>query len=400
MPGALSSTLSASAFLGSALVLVPLPWHWRARNIPTLSIIAWLFLCNLTFGINALIWASNVNIVVPVWCDMVTKLKIGATVGLPACVLCLALHLRAIASALDPPKRDRRHVIMDLMLCCGLPVTIMALHYVVQGHRFDIMEDFGCRPAMYISIQSLLLVDLPSVVLSALALICCGLTLFSFFRRRVVFARMVKDTNSPLTTGRFIRLMTMTTVLGTWNALVIGVGMWATYGDGLRPWTSWSDVHSNFSRIQVYPLDSIPNGVLLVMYLLWAAVPISSGLFFGFFAFGEDSAKEYGGWTKWIRRKVFRQRPEPRPKDKDSLDTPSLYAHSLGTLPDGLIYSSWRQPSEMSGPVPSYYFHHSQDSSRRASRATTPTSVINFSPLERTTTSDKFAQAHNAFWAI
>ncbi|KAJ7455551.1 putative fungal pheromone GPCR, STE3-type [Mycena latifolia] len=392
MPGA----LSASAFIACVLVLVPLPWHWRARNIPTLSIIAWLLLCNLTYGINAVIWAGNVEIVVPVWCDIATKLKIGATVGLPACCLCMALNLHAIASSLTPPKRDRRRVVVDLALCCGLPITIMALHYIVQGHRFDIVEDFGCRPAMYISVLSLLLVDLPPVIASFLALIYCGLALFFFFRRRVAFTHMLKDTNSVLTTSRYIRLMAMTTVLGTWNALVIGVGLWATYDEGFRPWTSWSDVHSDFSRIQQFPLAEVPAGLLPVTYLLWAAVPISSALFFSFFSFGEDSTKEYGRFWRWIRRNVLRLRDKPQ--SPEIPHAASMYAPSLGTVSDTHIYSSWRQPSNIAGSFPSLYFQHYPDSSRQPSYMGA-SSDITLVPVERPATSKKFSQEHES-WAI
>lgn len=52
------------------LVLVTIPHHWRVRNLATLSIIAWLSAYNLIYGIDAIIWAGNVDIVAPVWCDI------------------------------------------------------------------------------------------------------------------------------------------------------------------------------------------------------------------------------------------------------------------------------------------------------------------------------------------
>ncbi len=60
------------AFLAAALVLVPLPWHWRAGNVATLSMIFWLFLVDVIYGVDAVVWANNVEIVVPVWCDIST----------------------------------------------------------------------------------------------------------------------------------------------------------------------------------------------------------------------------------------------------------------------------------------------------------------------------------------
>jgi pheromone a factor receptor len=203
--------LPIGAFVSATLVLVPLPWHWRARNIPTLSIIAWLFIANIIYGVNSLIWANNVRIVVPVWCDIgeeyswlcifvsnrpstaVTKLQIGATMSLPACCLCLCIHLERIASVrqVGTSHREKRNrMIFDLLMCWGIPVVYMALRtvlfhasflnlilqidYVVQGHRFDIVEDFGCRPSIFNSIQSILLIWLPPLLVVMLTLIYAG----------------------------------------------------------------------------------------------------------------------------------------------------------------------------------------------------------------------------------
>lgn len=74
--------LPIGAFIAATLVLIPLPWHWRARNVPTLSIIAWLFISNVIYGTNAIIWAGNVNVVVPVWCDISTS-RFPASFPLP-----------------------------------------------------------------------------------------------------------------------------------------------------------------------------------------------------------------------------------------------------------------------------------------------------------------------------
>lgn len=58
------------AFISALSVLIVIPWHWRAGNIATLAIAFWLFISNIIFGVDAAIWGDNVNIVVPVWCDI------------------------------------------------------------------------------------------------------------------------------------------------------------------------------------------------------------------------------------------------------------------------------------------------------------------------------------------
>ena len=44
------------AFFAAFLVLVTLPWHWRAKNVATLAMVAWLFVINVIYGVDAIIW--------------------------------------------------------------------------------------------------------------------------------------------------------------------------------------------------------------------------------------------------------------------------------------------------------------------------------------------------------
>ena len=58
------------SFICTILVLIPLPWHWKARNVATLSIITWLGLLNVIRGVNAIVWAGSTVVKYPVWCDI------------------------------------------------------------------------------------------------------------------------------------------------------------------------------------------------------------------------------------------------------------------------------------------------------------------------------------------
>ena len=59
--------LPVVAFLAAFLVLVPLPLHWRARNIATLALIFWLFITDVIYGVNAIVWAGNVDDPIPIF---------------------------------------------------------------------------------------------------------------------------------------------------------------------------------------------------------------------------------------------------------------------------------------------------------------------------------------------
>ena len=62
--------LPVGAFTAASLVLIPVFWHWRAGNVPILSLTAWLFILNVVYGANSLVWSDSVQDKAPIWCDV------------------------------------------------------------------------------------------------------------------------------------------------------------------------------------------------------------------------------------------------------------------------------------------------------------------------------------------
>ncbi|KAJ3568208.1 hypothetical protein NP233_g5864 [Leucocoprinus birnbaumii] len=295
--------LPIGCFVAAFLVLIPFPWHWQARNVPTLSLMTWLFVVNLIDGVNSLLWAGSAAIKVPVWCDIVTKVQMGATFALPVSCLCLCVHLERISStrqAQSTPNQKNRRMISDVFLCWIAPMVYMALHYVVQGHRFDIVEDFGCRASIYDSVQSILLLWLPPLFVAVCTIIYACSALHHFLQHRLAFARLLQDNHSALTPSRYFRLMSMVIVQIIWLSFVLSINVAFNSRHGLRPWISWSNVHSNFSRIGQFPTMLIPPSDLRWTYLLWWSLRISAFLFFIFFAFGQDAIREYSRYLGFM----------------------------------------------------------------------------------------------------
>jgi len=310
-------------FIGAALVLVTLPHHWRVKNFATLSIIAWLVAFELTYGVNAVIWADNVGIRAQVWCDIATKIQIGAQMGLPGCCLCMARRLNRIAYGQEMSPRGWSHRALDIWLCWGFPVLIMVLHYIVQGHRFDIIENLGCFPAIYISWPSLIILGLSAFVPSVLALLFCILALTRLLKRQINLNAVLFRPNPTLTASRYVRLMVMTFALGSWSAILVSVGAANEYASGLSPYTSWADVHLGFGFIgqaTTAALYKDDPGNLRSIYIEWSAVSVSSLAFFLFFGIGVDAAREYRACGCWMWRVVFRQScPTPEPSMTESV---------------------------------------------------------------------------------
>ena len=104
----------------------------------------------------------------------------------------------------------RREKYFEAFMCIIFPLLFMALRmfysdihqrrcndillpdYIVQGHRFNIIETIGCVPTYYLSIPSIFIISIPPLALSLLGLIYGGQspthTLTSYLTRRLQYS--------------------------------------------------------------------------------------------------------------------------------------------------------------------------------------------------------------------
>ena len=68
------------AFISAFATLIVVPWHWRAGNVATLALAFWLFLANVIYGVDAIIWGNSIDIIAPIWCD-ISELNLFVTAG-------------------------------------------------------------------------------------------------------------------------------------------------------------------------------------------------------------------------------------------------------------------------------------------------------------------------------
>ena len=134
------------------------------------------------------------------------------------------------------------------------------------------------------------------------------MALHHIIRRRIEFAAHLRNSRSALSPGRFLRLMAMAIVEMLWDTGVNAYIIWfnVTFG-GFEPWISWANVHSNFSRVAVFPAFLIPHMFLTQLIWQWWIVPISCLFFFFFFAFGEEARADYLATIGWVRRKFLQR---------------------------------------------------------------------------------------------
>ena len=108
-----------------------------------------------------------------------------------------------------------------------------------------------------------------------------------------------------MNTGRYLRLM----LLAVMDMMcTIPVGIYSVYignlGVGLAPWISWSNVHYNFSRVDLVPSifwrgdPAFQTSVEMTRWLY----PAAALLFFALFGFASEAQKNYKRVFKWIKK--------------------------------------------------------------------------------------------------
>lgn len=195
------------------LILVPpMAWHCKCKNIPAISLIFWLMYNNLVTIINAAVWsgAGFYQISGKGYCDVVGKLNAGSSSGMVASICAMAMNLYFVLGAkettlIDPQSRIRLAV--NVAMCWATPVVIMATNYLIQASRFIVVRYYGCNIAYDPSALTYVLYSMWPVVWLVGAMVFAGLTIFEYLRKRHDVKDILKCTNSGLDIRRFARLL-------------------------------------------------------------------------------------------------------------------------------------------------------------------------------------------------
>ncbi|KAJ3967512.1 pheromone receptor [Lentinula raphanica] len=290
------------AFLGFILCAIPLSWHLQAWNSGTCAFMIWTGLACLITGINSIIWVDNALNVAPVWCDITSQLILGASIGIPASTLCISRRLYRITSTqtVSITRDDKlRAIYSDISIALGIPILFLILHFVVQGHRFDILEEYGCTSVTYNTLPAYFLYYMWPIAIGLISLAYSSLILRTFYVRRIQFNHLLSS-NGMINPSRYFRLMLLA-LIDIMCTLPIGIYTIYISLDGLplAPWISWDDTHYDFGFVQLVPAviwRSDFRTYTSVQITRW--LPVACAFtFFALFGFAEEAMKNY--------RKVF-----------------------------------------------------------------------------------------------
>jgi len=287
-------------FIGVVLALLPLISQMRKLSLAVWGYAIWIAVCNFQNFVNTVIWHDNVNVVVPVWCDIATKLQIGASVGPSACALAISIRLYKITRLRgfsETDKQRRKIMIYELLLVVGLPVVIMALFIIVQPTRFEIDEEFGCGPDIYSYVGYIIHFG-PVLIASLGCVILAPLTLHALLLHRKEMSDFLSSSRD-ITHSKYTRLMVIA-CLDTLFNLPVSITLIITdilqgKSNGLNyPFISWKNVHdgaggnlpglslSTIVQVPASAWSTDPWAVFTIKWNEWLYV-FHTILFFGVF---------------------------------------------------------------------------------------------------------------------
>ncbi|KAI5828257.1 pheromone B alpha 1 receptor [Schizophyllum commune Tattone D] len=295
------------AFLGFVLAILPLPWHLQAWNSGTCFFMMWTALGCLNQFINSVAWADDAINKAPVWCEISIRILMGASVGIPASSLCIIRRLYYIAKvrAVSKTRAEKmRAILVDALICVLFPLVYIALQYIVQGHRFNILENIGCYPAVTNTPVTYVVSYVWPVLLGLISATYGVMALLQFNKHRLQFSQFL-HTHSTLSASRYLRLMALAlTEMMCTMPLGIFVIVLNSKTENIQPWVSLAVTHYGFGRV-----DQVPALVWRSQHLIvvcneltrWCA-PVSAFIFFFYFGFAEEARRHYAAaWRRVCR---------------------------------------------------------------------------------------------------
>jgi len=323
--------LPVLSFLAVLSLFAILPLHLNSRNIPFLFVIAWLLVCNIIQGIDAIVWADNALIRAEGWCDFgewllenrfggislvsdvfcdpqVTLILYALRVALPAVALCVCRQLEIVSSTLDvsyDPRNKYFTSVFHYVMCLVIPVIYAILRefqgflshptnnshlispdVVVQDRRFVLVQEFGCQAAIYPSVPALFLTWFIPLILCMITIFYAGRSFYNYHRRCSFFNQHLNP-RSNITTAMFFRFVGFCLFAVLLAGFVVIFDMSSLIGEsGLLVYPSWSAVHRDDLVLIISNDDrsQSASGARIRTEVTWWMAPIASFVLTAVFA--------------------------------------------------------------------------------------------------------------------
>ncbi|VDC06354.1 unnamed protein product [Peniophora sp. CBMAI 1063] len=244
----------------------------------------WVLVGLIITAVQTIVWRDTSHIIAPVFCDIcesivflahhnsllsimtslhdydrgtnadpgcclsASHLAIGLTVGIPACSFVITRRLWLIVDGKSPMDQSklRSEIFIDYFLGLGVPVLSMILYYIVQGVRFQIVENYGCASGVYQSGVAILLLDIwPLVLPLASATLYCWRIVLHLHRHRRTVNGVLRH-HIGMDRSRYVRALALgcVDILLSLPVGIISFVLAVGVGPSFPFWPGWSEIHT------------------------------------------------------------------------------------------------------------------------------------------------------------
>lgn len=293
------STILGLFSIAVLLLIPPMAWHTQSKNVPAMILIIWLLVMDISFIVSAAIWSGDDFMTRwdgKGWCDIVTKLQVGASVGISCAVSSIAYNLHAVlkADSVLLEATSCRKICRDLAMCLVPPVVVMGLSYFAQTYRFGIARYNGCINLMSPTWATTVFYTMWPFLASLVGAVYASMVLFIFFKKRKDVGDILHCTNSRLNLTRFARLLIFCSVV---ILIMLPLSIYGVVGD-----VKHYNGHYSFKETHLKALwNIIPKyDAGKTLATLWLYLAMSYLVFF-IFGLGADALHMYANFLRYIK---------------------------------------------------------------------------------------------------
>ncbi|KAJ7883812.1 pheromone A receptor-domain-containing protein [Mycena leptocephala] len=104
-------------------------------------------------------------------------------------------QIASVRTVTKTRAEKRRAIHIDLAIGLGIPLLRIPLHYIVEGHRYNIFEDISCLGETYEIPLAVVLFHLPPILIDAVSAVYC-VSIKSFYHSRAQFRLLLSASAS------------------------------------------------------------------------------------------------------------------------------------------------------------------------------------------------------------
>lgn len=208
------AALLVFSFLGTILILVPLFFHVRNKNVAIISLCLWLSIFNGTVFINGIVWNGVPQVDGPLgkgYCDISTRLQTVTQTALIGCAIAILRYLAMILSSQGAPAMTHankvRQNLIDIAIIFTAPVFMLIMQLILfREVRYDIIQFYGCTTDIDDSSLASLLIYIWAPVLGVFAIFYGCSVIYALNKKRTELRVILRNSSSGLGVSRFLRL--------------------------------------------------------------------------------------------------------------------------------------------------------------------------------------------------